>query len=86
MRTRTVRLDEESERALDEIQRRTGASVSAALKRGLLVLRDQVREKEHPTFGEIYRTLDLGPGGYLRGSARQAKELVRAAIARKHRR
>jgi hypothetical protein len=86
MATRTVRLDAESELALAEIRRRTGASVSLALKQGLIALQDRVRQTDRPTFGEVYRTLDLGSGGYLDGSARDAKALARAAIARKHRR
>ena len=35
MSTRTVRLDEESEQALEEVRQQTGRSVSAALKQGL---------------------------------------------------
>ena len=84
MAARTVRLDAESERALAEVRRRTGMSVSAALKRGLSVLQDRVRETEQPTLAEVYRLLDVGPGGYADGNARDAKGLVRAAIACKH--
>src|SRR5947199_5200871 len=44
MAIRTVRLDPESERALAEIQHATGTSVSGALKRGLIVAREALRE------------------------------------------
>lgn len=84
MAVRTVRLDAESERALAEVRKRTGMSVSTALKRGLIVLREHVVTGDSPTFGEVFRTLDIGPGGYLRGDARRSKELVRAALIRKH--
>ncbi len=86
MAARTVRLDAEAERALGEIRALTGLSVSGALQRGLSALRDRVREQEQPTLAEVYRELDIGPGGYVAGSARKAKDLVRATIARKHRR
>jgi hypothetical protein len=36
MSTRTVRLDDESEKILEQIQRQTGLSVSDVLKSGLL--------------------------------------------------
>ena len=45
MGIRTVRLDQEAEKALAEIVTATGLSVSAAVKKGLLALRnDSVRE------------------------------------------
>ena len=45
MATRTVRLDEESERALADVRRATGTSVSGALKRGLVAARDALRSE-----------------------------------------
>ena len=33
---------------------------------------------------EVFRRLDLGPGGYARAAACDAKSALRAAIARKH--
>ena len=33
---------------------------------------------------ELFRRLDLGPGGYARAAAKDAKAAVRTAIARKH--
>ena len=44
MATRTVRLDEEAERALKEVREATGLPISEALKRGLRSLREQVRQ------------------------------------------
>jgi len=83
MATRTVRLDEESERALAELRRATGLSVSAALKRGLVAARDRLRaEASHAPF-EIYRSIDLGPGGYARAPARAAKRAIGEILQRK---
>lgn len=86
MGTRTVRLDHESERLLARICQNTGMSVSAALKRGLvLVASGQANQPGAEPF-TIYRSLDLGPGGYARAPAREAKASVRAVVRRKHHR
>jgi hypothetical protein len=82
MATRTVRLDQESERALAEIRRRTGMQVSMALKRGLLAVREGLRAAQAAKPYDIYVRLDLGPGGYARAPARQAKQRIKAVLAR----
>jgi hypothetical protein len=86
MATRTVRLDDESERLLRELQTATGQSVSAVLKRGLVALRQSLRENtaRHPY--DVYEQLDLGPGGYARAPARRAKQSIRAVLERKRKR
>ena len=83
MATRTVRLDEESEGLLEELQSSTGESVSTVLKRGLVALRDSLRQEpaNHPY--KVYEQIDLGPGGYARSPARTAKQGIRAVLARK---
>jgi len=83
MATRTVRLDEESERALADVRRATSTSVSGALKRGLVAARDALRSESSVTPFDVYRAIDLGPGGYARAPARQAKRAVRALLRRK---
>jgi hypothetical protein len=86
MGIRTVRLDEETEKVLTEIVTVTGLSVSGAVKKGLLVLRnDVVREAQRVPY-DIYKELDLGPGGYAVAPATQTRRGVRAAIRRKLRR
>lgn len=86
MGIRTVRLDEETEKVLEEIVTVTGLSVSAAMKKGLFVLRnDVVREAQRVPY-DIYKEIDLGPGGHAIAPATQARRGVRAAIRRKLRR
>ena len=86
MGTRTVRLDAEAEKSLDEITKATGLSVSAALKKGLIVLRDEVSRNASATPYDVYEKLDLGSGGYAVVSASEAKQTLRSVIARKHHR
>jgi len=86
MGIRTVRLDEETEKVLAQIVTVTGLSVSAAMKRGLLVLRnDVVRDAQRIPY-DIYKELDLGSGGYAVAPATQTRRGVRTAIRRKLRR
>lgn len=87
MATRTVRLDEEAEQVLASLTRSTGLSISEVLKRGLMAHKQQVqnsRAQRAPY--EIFRKLDLGPGGYARAAAKDAQLAIRATIARKHNR
>jgi hypothetical protein len=86
MALRTVRLDDEAEDALREVRSATGLPISEALKRGLRVLRDQVRHGANERPYDIYQTLDLGAGGYAIAPARTAKAAVKKAIAKKHKR
>ena len=58
MTSRTVRLDDEAEQALDEIRRRTGMTISQALKRGLLALSRQVADEREKTSWAVYERLD----------------------------
>jgi hypothetical protein len=83
---RTVRLEPETERALAEIQRETGLSASAAIRRGVVALRERLRERGSASPWEIYAKLELGPGGHARAPARKAKQALRATLGRKHRR
>jgi hypothetical protein len=83
MATRTVRLDIEAEKALQEVRAATGLPISEALKRGLRSLREQVRQEAGRTPYDVYRELDLGPGGYAIAPSTDARRAVRAAIGRK---
>jgi hypothetical protein len=86
MGIRTVRLDAEAEQALDQVVRATGLSVSATLKKALLTLREEVTRQARRTAYDVYRELDLGPGGYASAPSTDTRRGVRAAIRRKSRR
>jgi hypothetical protein len=84
MATRTVRLDDEAESTLERLRRITGLSISEVLKRGLAAYETQALAETSRRPYDIYRELDLGPGGYAAVPARAAKSRVADAIRRKH--
>ena len=84
MAIRTVRLDDEAEAALGEIRAATGLPISETLKRGLRALRDHVRQESTRTPSDVFRELDLGPGGYAIAPSTDVRRGVRAALALKH--
>jgi hypothetical protein len=86
MGVRTVRLDEPAERILAAVRKRTGLTISDVLKRGLHAYAAASLDDAAATPYEVYRRLDLGPGGYATAAARDAKAAVAEAIATKHRR
>lgn len=86
MAIRAVRLDEETEKVLAQIVTITGLSVSAAMKKGLLVLRNEVVREVRRVPYDVYKELDLGPGGYAVAPATRSRRGVQAAIRRKLRR
>jgi len=86
MGTRAVRLDDETERVLTEIVTATGLSISAAMKKGLLVLRTEVVREARRLPYDVYKELDLGPGGDAVAPATHTRRGVRLAIRRKLRR
>ena len=85
MGTRTVRLDDETERTLEEIRRTTGLSISEVLKRGIQASRKEVSRRTFPAPFEIYRELDLGPGGYAIAPSTDVGRGVRGALRKKRR-
>ena len=86
MGVRTVRLDEEAEKALAHIVRTTGLSISGALKQGLLVLRAQLAQPTYQAPCDIYAALDLGPGGYAIAPSTETRRGVQEVVRRKLRR
>jgi len=61
---RKVRLDDETEKVLEQIVKTTQLSISDTLKKGLFALRDDLSQKAERIPYGIYEKLDLGPGGY----------------------
>jgi hypothetical protein len=84
MATRTVRLDEEAEQVLDEVRAATGLPISEALKAGLRSLRHQLKNSEPPRSPyDIYRELNLGPGGYAIGPSTGTRAALRNLLKKK---
>lgn len=83
MATHTVRFDAEAEQTLAEITSATGLSVSAVLKKGLIVLREQIEQENAVSPYEVYQQLDLGPGGYVDTASTQTKDAAREKIRQK---
>lgn len=84
MATRTVRLDEETEKVLDEVRAATGLPISEAFKAGLRSLQHQLKDSEPARSPyDIYRELDLGPGGYAIGPSTDSREAVRNLLKNK---
>ncbi len=86
MATRTVRLDDEAEAALERIRDATGLPISEALKQGLRALSQRVAQDAARTPYDVYRRLDLGPGGYAIAPSTDTRRGVSAALRRKFRR
>lgn len=84
MGTRTVRLDDETDRILEEIRQTTGLSISEVLKRGILAFRKEMSRDASRAPFDVYRELDLGEGGYAIAPSTEVRRGVREALARKH--
>lgn len=83
MSIRTVRLDDESEKVLEQIARATQLSISDTFKQGLLAFRDNLTRKSHRVPYDIYKTLELGPGGYAIAPSTATRRGVQKAIKKK---
>jgi hypothetical protein len=85
MGTRTVRLDEETEKTLARLRKATGLSISEVLKRGVQAYAERSGRTQARPY-DIYRRLDLGAGGWSIDPAADAGRAVGEAIRRKLRR
>jgi hypothetical protein len=83
MATRTVRLDDEAEAALRQIRESTGLPISEALKRGLRYFQQRVQHETRHRPYDIYRRLDLGPGGYAIAPSTDTRRGVAEALRKK---
>ncbi len=86
MATRTVRLDDEAEAVLQQIRDATGLPISEALKQGLQSLRQRVSEESRRSPYDVYRQLELGPGGYASTPSTETRRGVAVALRKKLRR
>lgn len=83
MRVRTVRLDDEAEKALEHIVQMAELPIAEALKQGLILLRDALSQRAQRVPYDIYAELDLGPGGYAIAPSTDTRRGTRQAIKRK---
>jgi hypothetical protein len=60
--------------------------VKNALKQGLQSLRQQVRDEAQRRPYDVFRRLDLGPGGYSIAPSTETRQGVTAALRKKLRR
>ena len=87
MSTRSVRLDDDAEAALNEIINHTGLSISAAIKEGLLEYRTKAIAISQRKPSAFFTTFDLGKGGYTLAAAKNSKSAIKNKLQHKqHRR
>jgi hypothetical protein len=82
--TRSVRLDAAAERALAEIRKQSGQSISSVIKDSLIAFHQATAAPERAKPSEFFEQYDLGPGGYAIGPARESKRLLKEKLARRH--
>ena len=63
--------------------RSTGLTASAVFKRGLQALREQLQTEASSAPFEVYRRLDVGPGGDAIADSTQVRKGVREAVEKK---
>ena len=83
MTTRTVRLDDEAEIALNEIILHTGITISAALKNGLLTYRDKAVKNAQRKPSDFFTEFDLGIGGGAKAPAMDASKAIKEILQEK---
>lgn len=86
MSTRSVRLDDEAELALADIVKRTGMSISDAIKQGLVSYREIAMNNTLKRPADFFTQFDFGEGGYTIGAARDSKSLLNNKIKQNVRR
>jgi putative IMPACT (imprinted ancient) family translation regulator len=84
MGTRSVRLDEETEKSLAKLTKMTGLSISEVLKQGVRSFKAKAMNEQTKKPYDVYKGLDLGSGGYSRAEAKHAKTAVAGVIKKKH--
>lgn len=80
MSTRSVQLDDEAEFVLEDIIKRTGMSISDAIKQGLISYHEIAITNARKRPAEFFTHFELGEGGYTIGAARTGKLLLKNKI------
>jgi hypothetical protein len=83
MAIRSVRLDDENEATLQQLREATGLPISEVLKQGLRSLERQVRDASRQRPYDLYKRLDLGPGGYASAPSTETRRGVTVALRKK---
>ena len=83
MAIRSVRLDDQSEAALRQIREATGLPISEVLKQGLQSMKQQVADATGRRPYDLYKQLDLGPGGYASAPSTETRRGVVRALRKK---
>jgi len=86
MGIRTIRMDDDTERLLSRIIQTTGLSITAAFKEGLKVFQGELNKTKKGSPYDLYKEMNLGPGGYAETPSSKTKKSVKEAIERKLRR
>jgi len=78
-------MDDASEAALADLQRRTGLSISEVMRRSLRAYERELDSDITRRPYEVYQSLGLpGEGGYALAPAAKAKEVIAEVIRRRH--
>jgi len=85
MKTRSVRLDQETEELLNRILEKTDLNISEIFKEGIRTLAQSIDEKDTASPYSVFKTLELGPGGDSQVASIQAKQAIKEILVRKHR-
>ncbi|MBI4765761.1 MAG: hypothetical protein HY787_14350 [Deltaproteobacteria bacterium] len=83
MGIRTIRMDDDTERLLSRIIQTTGLSITAAFKEGLKVFQNELIKTKRGSPYDLYKEMNLGPGGYAKTPSTEVKNSVKEAIKRK---
>lgn len=84
MKTRSVRLDKETEELLNYIHEKTDLNITEIFKRGIRTLAKEIDEQSFVPPYEIFKSLDLGSGGESRAISAKAKQEIKKIIAGKY--
>ena len=83
MSTRSVRLDDEAESALDAIISRTGLSISDAIKQGLIIYKEIALKTQMKKPADFFDHFDFGEDNSISINARDSKNLLKEKIRSK---
>lgn len=85
MGIRTVRLDQDTEKILAAIVRKTDLTITGVIKKSLVIFYEKLQqEPARKTAFEVYSKLDLGSGDSSIPDASNSKQELLKILQRKH--